>query len=137
MVSPSCKHRGGAPRGPRQVPASRGSRFWILRARATAFPSGLNSPTSSFLPAKLGGAAVAVLLGFVGVSGGVGNGPDPRRAGWRDAYRAPTEIPFPAENPYTAAKADLGRRLFFDPILSGDGTRACAKCHIPDLAWGD
>lgn len=83
------------------------------------------------------GAAVAVLLGFVGVSGGVGNGPDPRRAGWRDAYRAPTEIPFPAENPYTAAKAELGRRLFFDPILSGDGTRACATCHVPDLAWGD
>jgi cytochrome c peroxidase len=83
------------------------------------------------------GAAVAVVLGLVGVDVGVGNGADPRRAGWRDAYRPPTEIPFPADNPYSAAKADLGRRLFFDPILSGDGTRACATCHIPDLAWGD
>lgn len=83
------------------------------------------------------GAAVAVLLGFVGVGAGIGSGPDPRRAGWRDSYRAPAEIPFPAENPYTAAKAELGRRLFFDPILSGDGTRSCATCHIPDLAWGD
>jgi cytochrome c peroxidase len=83
------------------------------------------------------GAAVAVLLGFVGVGVGGGSGPDPRRAGWRDAYRPPAEIPFPAENPYSAAKAELGRRLFFDPILSGDRTRACATCHIPDLAWGD
>jgi cytochrome c peroxidase len=83
------------------------------------------------------GAAVTVLLGFVGVGAGVGAGSDPRRAGWRDGYRPPTEIPFPADNPYTPAKAELGRRLFFDPILSGDGTRACATCHVPGLAWGD
>src|SRR5262249_22964749 len=25
----------------------------------------------------------------------------------------------------------LGRRLFSDPILSGDGTISCASCHIP------
>jgi cytochrome c peroxidase len=81
------------------------------------------------------GAAMAVLLGFVGV--GVGSGDDPRRAGWRASYHPPTEIPFPPENPYTAAKAELGRRLFFDPILSDNGTRSCATCHLPDLAWGD
>lgn len=83
------------------------------------------------------GAAVAVVLEFVGMGVGGGSGPDPRRAGWRDGYRPPAEIPFPAENAYSAAKADLGRRLFFDPILSGDRTRACATCHIPDLAWAD
>ena len=83
------------------------------------------------------GAAMAVLLGFVGVGAGVGGGADPRRDGWRASYRPPAEIPFPPENPYTAAKAELGRRLFFDPILSGDGTRSCATCHVPDLAWGD
>ncbi|MCJ2053496.1 cytochrome-c peroxidase [Methylobacterium sp. J-070] len=82
------------------------------------------------------GAAVAVLVGFVGV--GLGGGDvDPRRDGWRAAYRPPAAIPFPPENPYSAAKAELGRRLFFDPILSGDGTRSCATCHVPDLAWGD
>jgi cytochrome c peroxidase len=82
-------------------------------------------------------AAVAAIFGFVGVGVGLGGGPDSRRAGWRDAYRPPSEIPFPADNPYTAAKAELGRRLFFDPILSGDRTRACATCHVPDLAWAD
>jgi cytochrome c peroxidase len=37
----------------------------------------------------------------------------------------------PADNPSTAAKVRLGRRLFFDPILSGDRTVACASCHDP------
>nr|NKR04285.1 tryptophan tryptophylquinone biosynthesis enzyme MauG [Escherichia coli] len=82
------------------------------------------------------GAAVAAILGFVGMGVG-GNSPDPRRAGWRDSYRPPAEIPFPEANTYSAAKAELGRRLFFDPILSGDRTRACATCHVPDLAWAD
>ena len=27
--------------------------------------------------------------------------------------------------------------LFFDPILSGSGTRSCATCHNPGLSWGD
>lgn len=83
------------------------------------------------------GAAIAGLLGLVGVTAGLGGGADPRRAGWRETYRPPAEIPFPEENPYSAAKADLGRRLFFDPILSGDGTRSCSTCHLPDLGRGD
>src|SRR5579859_5435696 len=36
------------------------------------------------------------------------------------------------DNPITAAKVALGRRLFFDPILSADRTIACASCHRPD-----
>jgi cytochrome c peroxidase len=39
--------------------------------------------------------------------------------------------PIPADNPLTAARVRLGRRLFFDPILSADGTVACASCHRP------
>ena len=31
----------------------------------------------------------------------------------------------------------LGQRLFFDPRLSGDGTMACATCHLPARAWTD
>src|SRR5947209_13456936 len=37
----------------------------------------------------------------------------------------------PADNPLTPAKVRLGRRLFFDPVLSGDGKLACASCHDP------
>src|SRR5436190_9096291 len=39
--------------------------------------------------------------------------------------------PVPKDNPLTEAKVRLGRRLFFDPILSADGTVACATCHQP------
>lgn len=35
----------------------------------------------------------------------------------------------PKDNPTTPAKVALGRRLFFDPSLSADGTRACYSCH--------
>lgn len=38
----------------------------------------------------------------------------------------------PADNQMSEAKAKLGRRLFFDPILSNDGTVSCASCHKPD-----
>jgi cytochrome c peroxidase len=31
----------------------------------------------------------------------------------------------------------LGQRLFFEPRLSGNGTVACATCHVPARAWTD
>ncbi|MFM1904727.1 MAG: Cytochrome peroxidase precursor [Planctomycetota bacterium] len=43
----------------------------------------------------------------------------------------------PADNPFSQAKADLGRLLFFDPRLSQGGQMACASCHDPDLGWAD
>lgn len=46
-------------------------------------------------------------------------------------------MPVPEDNPLTAAKVSLGRRLFFDPVLSRDRSRACASCHLPDRAFGD
>jgi cytochrome c peroxidase len=41
----------------------------------------------------------------------------------------------PADNPLTAARVRLGRALFFDPILSADGTVACASCHRPERGF--
>lgn len=52
-------------------------------------------------------------------------------------YRRPFSIPFPEENPYSPAKAELGKKLFFDTILSGPRTVSCGTCHQPNLAWGD
>ena len=45
--------------------------------------------------------------------------------------------PIPEENPLTAARVALGRRLFFDPRLSADLTVRCASCHRPDHAFAD
>jgi cytochrome c peroxidase len=39
--------------------------------------------------------------------------------------------PVPKDNPLTDAKVKLGRKLFFDPILSADGAVSCASCHDP------
>lgn len=46
-------------------------------------------------------------------------------------------LPIPASNPQTAEKVELGRRLYFDMRLSGDGTLSCASCHSPTLGWAD
>jgi cytochrome c peroxidase len=42
-----------------------------------------------------------------------------------------------AENPQTAEKAELGRLLFFDPVLSANNDIACASCHHPDQGFSD
>ena len=43
----------------------------------------------------------------------------------------------PADNPQTVEGVALGRKLFYDPILSGDGTQACASCHKPANSFTD
>ena len=43
----------------------------------------------------------------------------------------------PADNPMTAEKVELGRKLFFDTRLSADGTQSCASCHDPSRAFTD
>jgi cytochrome c peroxidase len=46
-------------------------------------------------------------------------------------------LPVPEENPLTAEKIELGRRLFNDRRLSRDGTIACASCHDAARAFSD
>ena len=47
------------------------------------------------------------------------------------------EVPVPADNPMTAEAVELGRHLFYDPILSGDSTQSCASCHLPSGSFTD
>jgi cytochrome c peroxidase len=42
---------------------------------------------------------------------------------------------WPADNPYSAARVELGRNLFFDPRLSSNGKVSCATCHPPEHAF--
>lgn len=55
---------------------------------------------------------------------------------WRELGLLPVVV-HPEANPYGAAKAALGRALFFDPQLSASGQMACATCHDPDRGWAD
>lgn len=40
-----------------------------------------------------------------------------------------------SENPLTTQKVELGRALFYDPILSKDNMISCASCHSPYNAF--
>lgn len=46
-------------------------------------------------------------------------------------------VEYPVDNPYSPAKQQLGKLLFFDPRLSGSDQIACANCHNPELGWTD
>ena len=43
----------------------------------------------------------------------------------------------PAENPMTVEKWVLGKKLYYDKILSTNGTVACATCHAPEKGFAD
>jgi cytochrome c peroxidase len=43
----------------------------------------------------------------------------------------------PANNLLTKEGVALGKKLFFDHILSGDGSQSCASCHDPKKAFTD
>ena len=46
-------------------------------------------------------------------------------------------LPFPAANAYTAARWRLGKKLFYDPVLSIDGSLSCGSCHQAEFAFAD
>jgi cytochrome c peroxidase len=67
-------------------------------------------------------------------------------AGAAELAPAPTEQdrvwllgapPEPADNRSTPERIELGKALFFDPRLSGNGTVSCGTCHNPALGWSD
>jgi len=85
---------------------------------------------------KSGGIVVLVLslvggaIAFAADTGG-------NLKSWLKEYSRPADIPFPEENPYSRAKFELGRALFFESMFSRSQTLSCASCHEPRLAWGD
>ncbi|HEX4975766.1 MAG TPA: cytochrome c peroxidase, partial [Pseudomonadales bacterium] len=56
------------------------------------------------------------------------------------AWRVRQDLPLPVEpvdNPITEEKFQLGRHLFYDTRLSGNGTQSCASCHQQNKAFAD
>lgn len=54
-----------------------------------------------------------------------------------DVGSLPGDTPAPGDNQPTASKVNLGRMLFWDPILSGPESVSCATCHHPDFGYSD
>jgi len=58
--------------------------------------------------------------------------------GWK--WELPATLPpprTPPDNPMSEDKFQLGRKLFYDARLSGNGTTACATCHLQERAFTD
>ena len=85
------------------------------------------------------GLLIPIVLGSWGCQGptqGAGSVP----IGTPVEIEAPLGLPpvlIPADNPPTAETISLGRRLFYDPMLSVDDTVACASCHHSDFGFTD
>jgi len=46
-------------------------------------------------------------------------------------------IPIPADNSINLERYLLGKKLFYNPIMSRDSSISCASCHRPELAFSD
>ncbi|MFZ1705375.1 MAG: cytochrome c peroxidase [Saprospiraceae bacterium] len=44
---------------------------------------------------------------------------------------------FPGDNHYTRDRWELGKKLFYEPLLSLDGKVSCSSCHHPQFAFSD
>jgi cytochrome c peroxidase len=91
--------------------------------------------------ALLGLAGTTVVVTTVSLWGCGGNNVSVRDSSqgiW--SWSLPPNFPtprVPADNPMNEAKVELGRFLFYDRRLSGNGTQACASCHHQDKAFTD
>lgn len=52
-------------------------------------------------------------------------------------FGLPEQIPDPPDNAYSRERTELGRALFFEPLLSLDGSVACATCHLPEHGFAE
>lgn len=49
----------------------------------------------------------------------------------------PMDTFLPEDNPMTVEGVALGRKLFYEPLLSDDNSQSCGSCHIQELGFGD
>ena len=54
-----------------------------------------------------------------------------------DLGALPSSVTHPKDNPSTPEKVNLGRLLFFDPVLSGNRDVSCATCHQPEFNYAE
>jgi cytochrome c peroxidase len=86
-------------------------------------------------------AAITLIFGYAEFSQGQRNGRDGRDVrGPRLSFplsALPQTATAPPDNEQTSAKIELGRMLFWDPILSGNREVACATCHHPSFGYAE
>lgn len=101
----------------------------------------IRRPLTRYAP-SLARAVGGIAIGLLASACASGAGPETARQS-REPFPPPPllgldlYVPVPDDNPLTPEKVDLGRRLFFDPVLSRDSSLACGSCHRPELAFSD
>ncbi|BCX04844.1 MAG: hypothetical protein KatS3mg053_2782 [Candidatus Roseilinea sp.] len=116
------RSRSEALRGQRDAPANGSRERWTLRCAADVMVITL--------------ALTCALMGITTILA-----PQPAVASahaW--VWNLPAYVPLPRVpewNPMTPEKFELGRYLFYDTRLSGNGTQSCATCHQQRLAFTD
>jgi len=93
-------------------------------------------PHTAFLIRRAAAVMIAIMA-LVGACGSLFADAEQSVQALRKQYHRPAQIPYPKDDPFSDAKAKLGRVLFFDPLLSGSKLHSCASCHNPGLSWGD
>jgi cytochrome c peroxidase len=70
-----------------------------------------------------------------GLAGTAGpSGPGGLQSRWPEMPQRPDNQ---VKDPKFAKRANLGKLLFYDPIVSGKNDMSCATCHHPDLGYAD
>ncbi|HWW88423.1 MAG TPA: di-heme enzyme [Vicinamibacterales bacterium] len=85
-------------------------------------------------------ASFVVALTIGSLANFLDQGPRTRDQGPTFAWRLPLGFPTPRvpdDNPMTLEKVTLGRYLFYDTRLSGNGSQSCATCHEQARAFTD
>ena len=75
-------------------------------------------------------------LGIAGCDVPTSEEPEPEAAAFPQ-LEGYAEMEIPADNPMTAEKVALGKQLYYDQRLSGDGNRSCYGCHLKEHGLTD
>ena len=82
-----------------------------------------------------------LLLAFAGAAcgdaGTLEPDPDERLRTRFDLRALDAPLPYPSDNAWNAERIELGRLLFYDPILAGEKDVSCGVCHHPSLHFAD
>ncbi len=98
----------------------------------------LTFATSGRFTLSFTGLIFSIALVVTGIAFAQGSGDDSKLL--KDAQRSFQPLPKDAATekfPVTPERVNLGRKLFFDPRISADGTGSCVRCHQPALYGAD
>lgn len=97
------------------------------------------APSRPSIPRRRLAALLVVVAAAAacGDSGTLAPDPDDRLRERFDLRALDAPIPYPQDNGWNAERIELGRLLFYDPILAGEKDVSCGVCHHPSLDFAD